>query len=209
MSIDVTSIDTTELERKTKERGANYADRYVGCAQSSFSTVVDVLREEVGYELVDPETQDAMFAGHVGLAGGVAASGYGTCGAIQGSGFAVSLATGVGRAEQETEGSEARMRAYDNVYRYVVDPALEAFDGLACRSVQWATFDRAWNMAGPLPAAEGIDPGAFEDFHEHECTACKDEAGCIKPEKCVIPQIAWWAIHGILDMKKEVVEDSD
>ncbi|MFW6385121.1 MAG: C-GCAxxG-C-C family (seleno)protein [Halodesulfurarchaeum sp.] len=202
-TIDVESIDREALERKTKEMGADYADRYVGCAQSSFSTVVDVLREEVGYELVDRETEDAMFAGHVGLAGGVAACGRGSCGAVEGSGFALSLAAGVGRAEQEAGGAESRMDAYDAVYRYVADRALEEFDGLTCREVQWAKFDRAWNMSGPLPSTEGIDPGAFEDFRAHECEACKDDDGHIKPEKCVIPQIAWWAVDGILEMAAE------
>jgi hypothetical protein len=87
-----------EAIRKARELAVEYQATLVGCGHCSFAATVDALRS-VGIELVDERLENEMFKGLMGLTGGIGNMGYGTCGALSGAGFAVSIAAGVGRTQ--------------------------------------------------------------------------------------------------------------
>jgi len=178
--------------RKIIERGidlgAEYELKYVGCAQSSFCATIDALRE-AGIELIDEEVEELFFKALVGVSGGVGATGRGSCGAVTGASLAVSLATGVGREEQDRDPS-SRMRSYENVRKYIVSKFLEKFGGITCREVQISRFGKAWDMSRP---------DVIEDFRKNELENCRTPEGKTIRD-CTIALAAGWAVEGILEI---------
>ncbi len=84
--------------QKARELAVDYQATLVGCGHCSFAATVDALRA-VGIELVNERLENEMFKGLMGLTAGIGNLGYGTCGALSGTGFALSLALGIGREE--------------------------------------------------------------------------------------------------------------
>jgi len=187
-------VEKEKVIKRAKELGAENQLKYVGCAQSTFSAIVAALRE-VGIELVRPEVEEIFFTAYVGLSGGFGITGKGSCGALVGASSAVSLATGVGRKEQERDPA-TRMISYRNVREHIVNKFLENYGGLTCREVQWGKFGKAWDMSRP----EG-----FEDFHKHELENCRTTEGKTV-ENCVISLAAAWAVEAILDLIEQKKE---
>lgn len=176
-----------ERAKKVRELAAKNVRSLWGCAQSSFCTIVDYLREEEGIELATPEVEEEMFKALVGLSGGTGNSGWGNCGALMGSAFAISLATGIGRKELlRKDGS--RWIAYDNVAQTVGQKFMDDFKGLTCRDVTWNRFGKWY---------DSWDPRAKAEFTKEE-----EERGCLSPDNCTIAIVAAWAVEIILDIRK-------
>lgn len=171
---------------KARELAVEYQQTLVGCGHCSFAATIDALRSE-GVELVSPEVEDAMFKGLIGLTGGVGNMGVGTCGAVIGAGFAISLATGIGRKELEPDKGN-RWISYYNVAENLSKKWIERNGGLSCRETQIASFGKAFNSRMPERSKE-----LFE-------TAQKK--GCLNCEECTIARAAGWAVDAIWDMKE-------
>ncbi|MBC7114187.1 MAG: hypothetical protein PWR13_160 [Archaeoglobi archaeon] len=173
------------------ELGRDYEMKYVGCAQSSFSAIIDALRK-AGIELIEEDVEEIFFKALVGVSGGVGATGRGSCGAVTGASLAVSLATGIGRKEQERDPS-LRARSYENVRKYVVSRFLERFGGITCREVQLSRFGKAWDMSRP---------DVIQDFRRNELENCRTPDGRTIRD-CTIALASAWAVEGILEILKE------
>jgi hypothetical protein len=160
--------------------GAEYLDMYGGCAQSTFKTIVDVLKEE-GIRLVSEEGEEAIFYSLIGLSGGTGNLGCGSCGAIVGAASAVSLASGIGKDELPLDNN--RDKVLDNVYNGVAKKFADEYHGLAHEEVVWTRFHKCWDPWDPIARAE---------FGREE-----EERGCI--ETCTVCTAASWAVEFILD----------
>jgi len=172
---------------KAHELGAEYVRTWWGCAQSTFCATMGALRSE-GVELVSPEVEDQIFPGLVGLSGGCGNLNVGSCGAITGASFAVSLAAHVSRADQEKD-KDYRWIAFDAVAETIGERFAEEYGGLRCRDVTWARFGKQY---------DSWNPQAKDQFGQDELAR-----GCVTNPKeypCTIPRTAGWAVEAILGM---------
>ena len=176
---------------KGYEIGGEYVTKYWGCAQSTFLATVDTLRE-FGIEILKKKDQEEMFPAFVGLAGGTGNVGVGTCGALAGTGFCVSLSAlrcqGVDQKVQESNINH-RWIAFDSVYNYSASRFLKEYNGLSCRDVTWSRFGKHW---------DSWDPHAKAEFGREE-----KERGCILDTAgypCTIARAVAWAVEDIVDL---------
>ena len=173
--------------RKAHELGAEYVKTWWGCAQSTFCATIGALRSE-GIELIPPEIEDQIFPGLVGLSGGCGNMNIGSCGAITGASFAVSLAAGVTRADQ-LQDKDHRWIAFDAVAETIGKRFAETYGGLRCRDVTWARFGKQY---------DSWNPSAKDQFGQDELAR-----GCVTNPKdypCTIPRTAGWAVEAILEL---------
>lgn len=178
-----------ERSKKVAQLALKNLEKWCGCAQAAFCTIVDYLREEEGVELVAPETEEEMFKALVGLSGGAGNSGWGSCGALTGSGFAISLATGVGREQLvELRDAGARWLAFDNVAETIGQKFKDNFKGLTCHDVTFNRFGKWYDRWDPVVKAEFIKE--------------EGERACFTPDKCTVAMAAAWAVEIILDLRK-------
>ncbi|MGQ9616697.1 MAG: C-GCAxxG-C-C family (seleno)protein [Spirochaetota bacterium] len=180
-----------KLIKLSYEIGGKYVPTYWGCAQSSFLATVDTLRE-FGIEILTENDEKSMFPGFVGLAGGTGNVGIGTCGALVGTGFCLSLVAnrsqGIDQKVQETNVNN-RWISFDAVYSYSVRRFLTAYNGITCRDVTWSRFGKNW---------DSWDPVAKADFGREE-----QERGCILDTSgypCTIARAVAWAVEDILNL---------
>jgi hypothetical protein len=178
--------DKKRCVQKAKELAVEYQQTLVGCGHSSFAAAIDALRSE-GIELVTPEVEDEMFKGLIGLTGGVGNMGVGTCGAVIGAGFVISLASGIGRKELEPDKGN-RWVSYYNVAEFLARKWITKNGGLSCRETQMTSFGKALNSRLPERSKE-----LFE--------TAKDK-GCLTCEQCTIAEAAGLAVEAIWDMKE-------
>jgi hypothetical protein len=179
----------TQMEKavqKARELAAEYQGTLVGCGHCSFAATIDALRS-VGIELVDERLENEMFKGLLGLTGGIGNMGYGTCGALTGAGFAVSLAVGIGR-KQLDEDKRNRWISYYHVKRGLADKWIAKYHGLTCRETQIKLFGRAWNSRIPEMSKQLFDAA--------QARACRI------PEACTIANAAAMAVETIIDMRE-------
>lgn len=182
------SIREKAIQRAT-ELGKEYEEHFVGCAQSTFAAVVDALREVAGIELVSPEVEDIIFKGMVGLMGGVGGSARGSCGALTGAAFCISLAMGIGREEQLKDW-RAMGPTEEAVIDGIVKKYLEEYGSLVCREVCFARFGMSWDFTIPEVARDFLK-GSRHD--PRRAPICEKE--------CTIAKAAAWAVEKILDIK--------
>jgi hypothetical protein len=170
---------------KAYDLGAQYVTTWWGCAQSTFCATIGALRS-VGIELITPELEEEIFPGLVGLSGGCGNMNVGSCGAITGASFAVSLAAGIKRSDQLRD-KDHRWIAFDAVAETIGQRFLEAYGGLRCRDVTWSRFGKQY---------DSWDPAAKEEFGKDELAR-----GCVTNARdypCTIPRTAAWAVEAIL-----------
>lgn len=154
---------------RAKELAFQYQNSLVGCAHCSLSATLDALRE-YGVELVSPEVQDELFKAVIGLTGGAGNTHIGTCGAVFGSSFALSLATGVGREEQEKNGKQTRWISYYKIKNEIGDKFMEKYGSIICRDILLNKYGMAFDSQYP-----GRNK---ELFHMAEKKGCRNPAGC-------------------------------
>ena len=172
--------------QKSRELAVEYQETLVGCGHCSFAAAIDGLRS-VGIELIDERLENVMFKGLMGFTGGIGNMGYGTCGALSGAGFAVSLAVGIGR---EILGEDKRNRwiPYYHVKEALGKKWLEKYPGLSCRETQIKHFGKAWNSRIPEMSKELF--------------AAAQVKGCRIPDACNIANAAAMAVEAIIDMRE-------
>lgn len=183
----MTREEKDRIIKRAGELAGQYVPVYWGCGQSTFSAIVDAVREG-GIELCTKEDEDEMFKGIVGLSGGYGNMNIGTCGALVGASFAVSLFSGIGREEQLKDPDHRRI-AYDNVAGTIGERFLKEFGGLRCRDVTWNRFGKQY---------DSWDPEAKKEFNRDE-----EERGCIGEEKCTQPMAARWTTEYILELMEK------
>lgn len=176
--------DKQRCIQRAKELAFQYQGTLVGCAHCSFSAVLDALREE-GIELVSPEVQDELFKAVIGLTGGCGNMHIGTCGAVFGSSFAVSLAVGIGREEQEKNGKKERWISYYNVKKGVGDKFVSEFGSIICRDLLLKRFGMCFDSQFP-----GRNKELFN---------VAEKAGCRNAQSCIIAKGAAYAVETIWD----------
>ncbi|MBN2323503.1 MAG: C_GCAxxG_C_C family protein [Spirochaetes bacterium] len=185
-----------EVIKKGYEIGGEYVTKYWGCAQSTFLATVDTLRE-FGIEILSKDDSEEMFPAFVGLAGGTGNIGIGSCGALVGTGFCVSLAAlrcqGVDQKVQE-KNINHRWISFDAVYNYTASRFLKEYNGLSCRDVTWSRFGKHW---------DSWDPHAKAEFGREE-----KERGCILDTAgypCTIARAVAWAVEDIVDLLSDPI----
>jgi len=180
-----------KLIQKAYEIGGRYVTTYWGCAQSTFLATPDTLRTE-NIEILTKEDEEKMFPAMVGLAGGTGNMGIGSCGALVGTSFCISLTAnrcqGVDQKVQEGDINH-RWISYDAVYHYTAKRFLDEYGGLSCRAVTWARFGKHWDSWNPTAKAE---------FGREE-----QERGCILDTAgypCTIARAVAWGVGDIIDL---------
>ena len=171
--------------RKARELAVQYQLDLVGCGHCSFSAAMDALRY-IDMEIVDERLQNEIFKGLMGMTGGLGNMGIGTCGAVAGAGYAISLAVDVG-SESLKEDKRNRWYPYYWVKEGLADQWIEKYGGLTCRETQITIFGKAVNMRIPERSKELFDFAS--------------ELDCRKAHGCTIANAAAMAVEIILDMK--------
>jgi hypothetical protein len=170
--------------RKARELGPAYERSLVGCGHCSFAAVVDSLKS-VGIRLIPEKAEEKAFSGLIGLTGGFGNMGIGSCGALSGAAFALSLATGVTK-EENAQDKTSRWLAYRDVKKYIGDKFVERWGALTCREIQIKNFGIALNSRIPE--------------RNKELFKVASEKGCGTPDQCTIALAAGWATEGILEI---------
>ena len=180
-----------DLIKRAYEIGGKYVTVYWGCAQTTFLATVNTLRE-AGIEILSKSDEEKIFPGMVGLAGGTGNIGTGSCGALVGTGFCVSLVAnrsqGVDRETQQ-ENINNRWISFDAVYNTMAKRFMDEYNGLSCRSVTWASFGKNW---------DSWDPVAKEEFGIEQ-----NQRGCLEDPAgypCTIARAVGWAVEDIIDL---------
>ncbi|NLS45430.1 MAG: C_GCAxxG_C_C family protein [Firmicutes bacterium] len=185
--------DKERCIQRARELACEYQGTLVGCAHCSFSAVMDALREE-GIELVSPEIQNEMFKSVIGLTGGCGNMHIGTCGAVFGASYAISLATGIGREEQEKDGKWQRWISYYNVKDGIGDKFIDEFNSIICRDILLSRFGMSFDSQYP-----GRNKELFN---------LAEKVGCRNPQDCVISKAAAYAVERIWDLVKNPEDQS-
>lgn len=190
-NIDIAGEIARDDERKQKlikkayEIGGKYVTTYWGCAQTTFLAIPDTLRAE-GIEIFTKDDEEKMFPAMVGLAGGTGNMGTGSCGALVGASFCVSLTAnrsqGVDQKAQEGNINN-RWISYDAVYKYSAKKYLKMYSGLSCRSVTWARFGKHYDSWDPVAkaefGAEEKERGCIYDTAGYPCTIARATAHAV------------------------------
>ena len=169
---------------RAREMGVENEIGLGGCAHGAFVTILDALREE-GYEFITPEQEDEVLKSLVALTGGFGNSNEGTCGAVVGSGAAISLIVGCSRAEQANDGGENTRRVAYAVKTAVVEPFVKKYGSIICR-------DLLYNVRNMSFCSQY--PGRSKEFAS---STLKCE--CRHPERCVISNASAWALDFLWD----------
>jgi hypothetical protein len=162
-----------EIIKKANELGTEYAAKYKGCGQCTFSAIIDALRWG-GLEVVSRDMEDRLFSGICLLTGGVGLSGDGSCGAVVSGTLAIGLALGLRR---ESTDEKLFRQSCAIVRDALLDKYYRKYNSLVCKDIQRKFYGKAWDLARDEMSAEflGITKG------------------------CVIMEGAMWATEVILD----------
>jgi len=121
--------------------------KLMACAPATFAAICDAFRSE-DIELFSPETQEALTQGMIGLHGGVAMTGVGTCGAVTAATFIISYVVGVS-TEELTENSNLNYASSIPAVEYVIDRFEEDYGAIDCLRVRYNRVQRALDLMDP------------------------------------------------------------
>jgi hypothetical protein len=143
-------IDPAKRERII-DRAGHLADevgaKLMACAPATFAAICDAFRSE-DIELFSPETQEALTQGMVGLHGGIAMTGVGTCGAVTASTFIISYVVGVTTEELMANGNLNYASSIPAV-EYIIDRFEEDYGAIDCLRVRYNRVQRALDLMDP------------------------------------------------------------
>jgi hypothetical protein len=190
-------IDQAKRERMI-DRAGHLADeigaKYMACAPATFAAICDAFREE-DIELFPPETQEWLTQSMVGLHGGIAMTGVGTCGAVTAATFLISYVVGVSTKELAENGN-LNYAASIPAVEYVIDRFEETYGAIDCLRIRYNRVQRAFDLTDP----DGrIWEMIFAFFEKDKCgmTAEKFEGG----RDQTAPVLgARWAVEAICDL---------
>jgi len=137
------------------------------------------------------EEQERISRGTLGLTGGTAAEGFGTCGAIIGACFVVSYVSGIGWKElgEDVKNSSIPLR---NCKIYVTDKCTKQFGSIRCLEIRYRRTGFAYSFTDRVAFSEALKFA----FKTH-------------PERCGMGTIntpmsmaAGWGAEGVCDVMK-------
>jgi hypothetical protein len=178
---------------KARELGTSYQGTIIGCSHCAFIAAIDALKLE-GVELVSEDIKDKLFTGLMGLTGGVGNSGIGTCGAVNGASFAVSLATNV-TIEENAKDNSNRWLAFYDVKHYICDKFMEKWGAITCREIQIKLFGRAYDSRRPERSKQLFQAAM--------------EKGCRNPYECTIATAAGWAVEAVWEIVNKTEQERE
>jgi len=166
-------IDDVQRKRIIDKAGHlsdEFGAKYMACAPGIFEGIAEAFRDE-GVELFPLEIQKALTSGFIGLHGGVAMSGVGTCGAITASTFLISYVVGVTTEELSKNGNLNYASCIPAV-TYIVDRFEETYGATDCLRLRYNRVQRAFDLLDPDAR---INEEAFIMYQPNKC-------GMIAPE---------------------------
>jgi len=190
-------IDKAKRERIIEKAG-HLADeigaRYMACAPATFAAICDAFRSE-DIELFPPEVQEAMTQGMIGLHGGIAMTGVGTCGAVTASTFIISCVVGV-TTEEISENSNLNYAASIPAVEYVIDRFEEDYGAIDCLRVRYNRVQRTYDFTDPDARIQEM---IFAMYQNEKCgmIASKFEGG---RDQTPVVRGSRWAAEAICDL---------
>lgn len=144
-----------DIEQDTRtriiDRAGHLADEVgaelLACCPATFAAICEAFRPE-GIELFPSETQEAITQGMVGLHGGVAMTGVGTCGAVTAATFAISYVVGVSSDDLARDGNLNYASSIPAV-ESVIDRFEEDYGAIDCLRVRYNRVQRALDLTDP------------------------------------------------------------
>jgi len=178
---------------KARELGTGYQGTIIGCSHCTFLAAVNAPESE-GIKLISEDIKDKLFTGLMGLTGGAGNSAIGTCGAVNGASFVISLATNV-TMEENKKDIDSTWPAYYNVKHYITDRFMKKWGAITCREIQIKNFGRAYDSRRPERSKELFQIAA--------------EKGCRNPYECTIGTAAGWAVEGVWEILNQTPEERE
>lgn len=120
---------------KGRQLSRKYHEKYGGCAQAVFAAVADSIN--LGYD-------KSAFKAMVGLSGGVARFGIGTCGAVAGAAAAMSVNSEIEREELQIN-KDSIEKTYNSILKFG-KKFMEKYKALSCRDVQMVLYGMSFNL---------------------------------------------------------------
>jgi hypothetical protein len=190
-------IDEEKKDRLIKKAGY-LADelgvKYMACAPATFGAICDAFRSE-NIELFSHETQEVLTQAMIGLHGGVAMTGVGTCGAVIASVFTISYVVGV-TTEELSKDSNLNYAAAVPAVEYVIDRFEEDYGATDCLRIRYNRVQRALDLMDPDAR---ILEMTFALYEKDKCgmTASNFEGG---RDQTAPVRGARWAVEAICDL---------
>jgi hypothetical protein len=147
-----------------------FGAKYMACAPGIFEGIAEAFRDE-GIEIFPLEVQKALTSGFIGLHGGVAMSGVGTCGAITAATFLISYVVGV-TTEELSQNGNLNYASCVPAVTYIVDRFEETYGATDCLRLRYNRVQRAFDLLDPDAR---INEEAFILYQPNKC-------GMIAPE---------------------------
>ena len=199
-------IEINEEKRKRIiDKAGHLADeigvKYMACAPATFGAICDAFKSE-GIELFTPEIQEVLTSAMMGLHGGVALTGVGTCGAVTAATFLISYVVGVPTEKLEKDGNLNYAASLPAV-EYVIDRFEEDYGAIDCLRVRYNRVQRALDLMDP-------DARILEmTFALHQPDKCGMMAKDFEGGRDQTPPVrgARWASEAICDLLEMEPED--
>lgn len=159
----------TKIIEKGKKLSKEYHDKYGGCAQATFAAVTDSL---------DLKYDESTFKAMIGLSGGIARFGIGTCGAVAGAAAAISLSYDIDKGKLQGD-KNSKEKIYSDILKFG-NKFKEKYGGFTCRDVQMKLYGKSFNL---------LDEDIYDEFQK------------VSTVDKVIKDATVWAIKIILNKK--------
>jgi hypothetical protein len=190
-------IDEAKKKRiidKTGHLADEVGAKYHSCAPATFGAICDAFRSE-GIELFSPEIQESLTQGMIGLHGGVAMTGVGTCGVVSASTFLISYVVGVTTEELIKNGNLNYASSIPAV-EYVIDRFEEDYGAIDCLRVRYNRVQRTYDFTDPDAR---IHEMLFAMYQSEKCgmIAPKFEGG---RDQTPVVRGSRWAAEAICDL---------
>jgi hypothetical protein len=169
-------MNKIEIDKEKRERiidkAGHLADedgvKYWACAPATFGAICDAFRSE-DIELFSPEVQEALIQGMMGLHGGIAMTGVGTCGAVTAATFLISYVVGVPPEKLKKDGN-LNYAASVPAVEYVIDRFEEDYGAIDCLRVRYNRVDFRPASKGKMRHGRGkVQGGARPDTARERC----------------------------------------
>ncbi len=142
---------STEKRDRIIDKAGHLADeigvKLLACCPATFAAICEAFKSEE-IELFSPETQEIITQGMIGMHGGVAMTGVGTCGAVTAATFIISRVVGVSTAELMENGNLNYASSIPAV-ESVIDRFEEEYGAIDCLRVRYNRVQRALDLTDP------------------------------------------------------------
>jgi hypothetical protein len=140
-----------DKRKRIIDRAGHLADeigvQLLACCPATFAAICEAFKSE-GIELFPAETQEVITQGMIGLHGGVALTGVGTCGAITASTFVISYVVGVS-TEELTKNGNLNYASSIPAVESVIDRFEEEYGAIDCLRIRYNRVQRALDLTDP------------------------------------------------------------